>query len=148
MRHNNIAIRYLFSEEDKDYLRKHGGKYYEGNDVQLRFGPAKRLSHNATNVFSDCHFYEGIENLIIDQLGESNEVVITGINPQKIDYEEDGIEFNIKVKGDTLTYSPDGSRPYHHRMSKLTSETDSVVELKGKYFKIEVLESVWIGVYT
>jgi len=74
-------MRYIFSEEDEQYLRKHGGVLNEGslNNILLKRGGIECLEDDVVHIFTDCHYYEGIETTIARSLTHNKDIYLSGI---------------------------------------------------------------------
>lgn len=56
-------IRYMYSEEDYQYLFKHSKRIRRDlkTPILLIKGKIENLESKKSHIFSDCHFYEGVE---------------------------------------------------------------------------------------
>lgn len=120
---NLELIRYMFSAEDMEMLRKHGGKLNTKtrSKVILKGGCIEELENRRIHVFTDCHYYEGIENVLISQLTDNMDVFLSAIQPKRgEDYAESTAEYVLSVEDDQILFQPEGSHGYKHRMSRLT----------------------------
>lgn len=95
---NLEMIRYMYSQEDWDYLKKHGGKLNEDlqGTIELKNGTIEPLEEYRNHIFTDCHYYEKIEEAIIRGAMDGREIFCSGIQPDdELEYEEDTTEYKL-----------------------------------------------------
>lgn len=109
--------RYMYSNEDLMYLRKHSKTIMASLrlPITLKHAMPSILEAKKTHVFSDCHFYQGIENVIWNTLKNENDLEILTSAIEVIRDRNLHViskEFEITVTDGIMTYKPDGSEGY------------------------------------
>lgn len=104
----------MYSDEDYQYLYKHSKRirYDLQTPIILRKGKIQCLESNKNHVFSDCHFYEGVEDSIISNLsiGKDIEIFTAALEVTRgIDISISEKEFTLDVKDGMMHYYPKGS---------------------------------------